>query len=93
MKIISVNACTTGYVLVYTLSMPQSSQMEDVPKEDGSMVKKLHIEFTNGSLQQLEDLGQHFGINGGPSEVVQMAISFLQNIKDKQTTKESPKDK
>lgn len=74
------------------MDMPLSSQMEDVPKEDGSTSKKLHVEFSNGSLQQLEDLGEYFGVAGGPPEVVQLAISFLQNLKDKRTAADKPKE-
>lgn len=67
--------------------MPTSSQMEEVPKEDGSTSKKLHVEFTNGSLEQLQELAKFYNINGDVSEVVTLGISFLQNIKDKNTAK------
>lgn len=57
--------------------------MEETPKDDGTTVEKLHIEFTNGSLKQLRELGEFFDVKSNdPSEVVQLAISFLQNIKD-----------
>ena len=69
------------------MHMPLSSQMENVPTEDGTTSKKLHVEFTNGSLRQLEDLGKFFGVkDNDPSEVLQLAISFLQNIKDKKSS-------
>lgn len=71
--------------------MPTKAELEEVPKEDGSTSKKLHVEFTNGSLDQLETLALFFHVNGGPSEVIQLAISFLQNIKDR-NEKESNKE-
>lgn len=70
--------------------MPTKSELEEVPTQDGSTSKKLHVEFTNGSLEQLEDLAKFFNVQGGPSEVVQLAISFLQNLKDKNTKDERP---
>lgn len=63
--------------------MPTASQLDEVPKDDGSTVERLNMEFTNGSLQQLRDLAGYFDVKGDPSEVVKLAISLLQNIKDK----------
>lgn len=70
-------------MIVYTKDMPTSSQIEEVPTEDGSAREKLHVEFTNGSLEQLRDLASFFDVKGDPSEVVKLGISFLQNIKDR----------
>lgn len=70
--------------------MPIKSETEEIPKEDGSTGKKLHVEFTNGSLEQLQDLAKYFNVSGDPSEVVQLGISFLQNIKDRNTPKKTP---
>lgn len=64
--------------------MPADAHIEETTKDDGTTIEKLHIEFTNGSLKQLRDLGKFFEVKDqDPSEVVQLAISFLQNIKDK----------
>jgi hypothetical protein len=64
--------------------MPTNAHIEELPKEDGTTIEKLHVEFTNGSLQQLRELGEFFDVKGeDPSEVVQLAISFLQNLKDR----------
>jgi hypothetical protein len=71
--------------------MPTKSEFEEVPKEDGSTSKKLHVEFTNGSLEQLEDLAKFFDVKGDPSEVVKLAISFLQNVKDRSTAQKDVK--
>lgn len=58
--------------------------MEDIPKEDGSTAKKLHVEFTNGSLEQLEQLAKHYNVpNDDVAEVVKLGISLLQNFKDR----------
>jgi hypothetical protein len=69
------------------MDMPTSAQLEEVPAEDGSTSEKLHVEFTNGSLQQLRELGAFFDVKSDdPSEVVKLAISFLQNLKDRSST-------
>lgn len=69
--------------------MPTSSQLEEVPAEDGSTSERLHVIFTNGSLQQLRELGEFFDVQSkDPSEVVKLAISFLQNLKEKSSSKD-----
>lgn len=61
--------------------------MEDIPKEDGSTAKKLHVEFTNGSLEQLEQLAAYYKVpQTDVSEVVKLGISLLQNLKDRGAT-------
>lgn len=67
--------------------MPTQGHLEETPKEDGTTSEKLSVEFTNGSLKQLRELGEFFEIKGDPSEVVKLAISFLQNLKDRSTLK------
>lgn len=76
--------------MIYTEYMPTSSQLEEVPKDDGSTIEKLHVEFTNGSLEQLRDLAKFFDIKGDPSEVIKLAISVLQNAKDRSMVKSEP---
>lgn len=72
--------------------MPTQSHIEETPKEDGTTTEKLHVEFTNGSLQQLRELGDFFDVKSNdPSEVVKLAISLLQNLKDKSSTSDRPK--
>jgi hypothetical protein len=69
--------------------MPIQSRSEDEAKEDGTTAPKLHVEFTNGSLQQLKELGKFFNVtdsDSDPAEVVKLAISLLQNIKDQRET-------
>jgi len=74
------------------MDMPTKSEIEEVPKEDGSTSKKLHVEFTNGSLEQLQDLAEFFKTSS-PSEIIELGISFMQNIKDRSTSQEQDKDK
>jgi len=64
--------------------MPTDNHFEDTVLDNGEASKKLVVEFTNGSLQQLEDLADFFDVkDDNPTEVVKLGISFLQNIKDK----------
>lgn len=64
--------------------MPTKSELEEVPREDGSTGKKLHVEFSNGSLEQLEELAKYYNVpNQDVAEVVQLGISLLQNFKEK----------
>ena len=64
--------------------MTTQSHLEEESKDDGTTAQKLVVEFSNGSLQQLNDLGSFFGVkDADPSEVVKLAISFLQNLKDR----------
>lgn len=66
--------------------MAVNSHTDEIPKDDGTKSEKLSMEFTNGSLQQLRELGVHFNVQGDdPAEVVKLAISFLQNLKDRWT--------
>jgi hypothetical protein len=67
--------------------MPTSSQLEEISKDDGSTIEKLHVEFSNGSLKQLRDLADFFDVDKhDPSEALKLAISFLQNVKDRSTS-------
>lgn len=64
--------------------MPLQSHTDKVTKDDGTQAEMLSVEFTNGSLEQLRDLGQFFNVQStDPAEVVKLAISFLQNLKDR----------
>lgn len=73
--------------------MPIQSDMQETPKEDGTTTERLHVEFTNGSLQQLRELGEFFDVKSDdPSEVVKLAISLLQNLKDKSSSEDTKKD-
>lgn len=72
--------------------MPMNADLEETPKEDGTTIEKLHVEFTNGSLQQLRELGDFFEVKNAsadPSEVVKLAISFLQNLKDRTSSRDT----
>ena len=51
--------------------------------EDGQEKDCLKMEFTNGALQQLEDL-KPFVSAADPADVVKFAIAFLQRLKDNQ---------
>jgi ribosomal protein S15P/S13E len=63
--------------------MPTQSHIEEEPKDDGSTREKLVVEFSNGSLQQLRDLAEFFKIkNKDPYETINLAIGFLEKIKE-----------
>lgn len=63
--------------------MPTQSHLEEEPKDDGSTREKLIVEFSNGSLQQLRDLAEFFKIeNKDPYETINLAIGFLEKIKE-----------
>lgn len=65
-------------------SMPTDAHIEETAKDDGTVAETLHIEFTNGSLEQLRTLSDFFDVKDkNPSEVVTLGISFLQNLKEK----------
>lgn len=58
------------------------------PKDDGSTAEKLVVEFTNGSLQQLRELGDFFDVrNDDPYKVIEMAIGLLESIKQRNSGK------
>lgn len=64
--------------------MPLNAHTDEVTKDDGTKAEVLSVEFTNGSLQQLRDLGMFFKVQSDdPAEVLKLAISFLQNLKDR----------
>ncbi|HSX28288.1 MAG TPA: hypothetical protein VLF60_02455 [Candidatus Saccharimonadales bacterium] len=63
--------------------MPTQSHIEEESKDDGSTRQKLVVEFSNGSLQQLRDLAEFFKIEGkDPYETINLAIGFLEKIKE-----------
>ncbi|HUC89657.1 MAG TPA: hypothetical protein VMR45_02560 [Patescibacteria group bacterium] len=63
--------------------MPTQSHIEEESKDDGSTREKLVVEFSNGSLQQLRDLAEFFKIeNEDPYETINLAIGFLEKIKE-----------
>ena len=69
---------------MYNKTMPANSHIEEVTQDDGTTSEKLLMEFSNGSLKQLRELSKFFGVKGDdPSDAVKLAISFLQNIKDR----------
>lgn len=69
---------------MYTKHMTVEGHTEKTASDDGKKVETLHMEFTNGSLQQLKDLAKFFDVkDNDPTEVVKLGISFLQNAKDK----------
>ncbi len=74
--------------------MPTQSHIEKEPKDDGSTREKLVVEFSNGSLQQLRDLAEFFKIeNKDPYETINLAIGFLERIKENnQKSKEDSGD-
>lgn len=65
--------------------MPINSQIETTTNNNGDTVEKLHIEFSNGALVQLKELAEFFNTNtnNDPTETIKLAISLLQNIKDR----------
>lgn len=64
--------------------MPVTSETETTKNSNGETVEKLHLEFSNGALVQLKELAKFFGAeNEDPREAVLLAISLLQNIKEK----------
>lgn len=64
--------------------MPAQSHVEEVPNDDGSTSEKLVVEFTNGSLQQLRELGEFFDIKSkDPYKVIEMGIGLLESIKER----------
>lgn len=54
---------------------------EKTAKEEGLDKKKFHAIFDNGTLEQLEDLRAYFK-QSDKVELVRLAISTLQRIKD-----------
>ena len=60
--------------------------------ENGEEKECLRLDFTNGALQQLEDLKAFIG---APEtvEVIRTAIGLLQRIKDNETNKTNSVDK
>ncbi len=63
--------------------MPTESHIEETPKDDGTVSEKLVVEFSNGSLQQLRDLGAFLKIQSeDPYEVIKYAIGILENVKE-----------
>lgn len=56
--------------------------------EDGEEKDCLRIDFTNGALEQLEDLKSLVKSND-PVDVIKAAISLMQNIKDSETKAKS----
>jgi|GEM_PF-2387489 len=81
---------TFVYCVVYNSSMLADSHIEKTMKDDGTTVEKLIMEFSNGSLKQLRELGKFFDVKGNsPSEVILLGISLLQNFKDKSTLEPS----
>jgi len=74
--------------------MPTNNHYEDTILDNGEPSKKLVVEFTNGSLEQLKELAQFLEVaDDNPSEVVKLGISFLQNIKDRRDKDQSPSTK
>ena len=66
--------------------MPANSHIEEAQKPDGSPTEKLVVEFTNGSLDQLRDLGKFFKVEKSdedPYKVLELAIGLLETVKEK----------
>ncbi len=66
--------------------MPANSHLEETTQEDGSSRQKLVVEFTNGSLSQLKDLGKSFKVDGSeedPYKVIEFAIGLLETVRAK----------
>ena len=58
--------------------MPTKSHLEKTAKDDSTVSEKLVVEFSNGSLEQLRDLGKFFKIKStDPYEVITLAIGVL----------------
>lgn len=57
--------------------------------EDGQEKECLRIDFTNGALQQLEDL-KSLVKSDDAVDVIRSAISLMQKIKDAESTPPSP---
>jgi hypothetical protein len=55
--------------------------------EDGQEKECLRIDFTNGALDQLNELAPFLHVED-PAEVVKMAISYIQLLKENQTKDE-----
>jgi len=73
--------------------MPTQSHIEEESKDDGSTREKLVVEFSNGSLQQLRDLAEFFNIkDNDPYETINLAIGFLEKIKENNDKKKDALD-
>lgn len=73
------------------MSMPTQSHIEENAKDDGTVSKKLVIEFSNGSLEQLKVLAKYYKIkDSDPYEFITFAIGVLEKIKENNETKKAP---
>ncbi len=73
------------------MNMPTQSHIEETPKDDGTVSKKLIVEFSNGSLEQLRNLATFFAVkDNDPYQTIIFAISVLETVKEnRQKSKES----
>jgi len=72
------------------MSMPTQSHIEETAKDDGTVSKKLVVEFSNGSLDQLKDIAKFLKIpNEDPYMAITFAIGFLEKIKEDNKNKKA----
>lgn len=58
-------------------------------EEAGQKKEALSVDFTNGALQQLEDLKKFIGTDD-PIEVIKVGIAFVQRAKERSSIYEVP---
>lgn len=74
-----------------TYSMAVEAQEKIIDSEDGNKKEQLAVTFSNGALQQLEDLRNHLKFDN-KLKVVELGISILQNLKEKDLLRNENKD-
>lgn len=72
--------------MVYNTNMPVTAKNKKV-REEGQEKNALVVNFTNGALEQINELKKYFN---APSEleIVKLGISILQDIKEDKEKKE-----
>ena len=70
------------YASLYCMISGMSTEHTRTTKiENGEEKECLRLDFTNGSLQQLNELAPFLKVQD-PAEVVKIAISYIQRLKD-----------
>ncbi len=70
--------------------MPVTNEKKMEMQEDGTEKEVLTLKFSNGALQQIEDLAKFIGTNDSV-DVIKLGISFLQKVKEDKEKSNSEK--
>lgn len=69
--------------------MPITSRIIPCPEAEGEIKEGLEVLFTNGAKQQLTDLKDFF-VQESELELLKLAISLLENIKEDRIKRSAP---